>query len=42
MYRLFQIGFELYDWKQQPDWVKVLSVLTVVGLIVKLFKEMVA
>ena len=33
MYRLFEIAFELYDWKHQSDFMKVLSVLIVCGII---------
>lgn len=33
MLHILEIAFELFDWKKQPDWVKVLSVFSVVIII---------
>ncbi|WP_282098476.1 hypothetical protein [Qipengyuania vesicularis] len=39
MYRLFEIAFELHDWKSQPGWVKVLSAMIVAGIVAGFLRE---
>ena len=36
MHKLFDIAFELHDWKSQPTWMKVASVIAVAAILFNL------
>lgn len=42
MYNIFQIAFELFDWKQQSNFMRVLGVITVLTIVYGMVKGLTA